>query len=188
MPIGVFQIAALALAGAGTASAVAGGVQQRKASKIQRGVQEQQNRKDMLRQIRERKIAAPQVMQAAATQGTQGSSSAQGGLAAIGSGTAANLGSINMANTAQNDMYSRMQSASRLGDLSSAFTSFANLAAIGSIGGGSSRNPSVGAKASSVGGGSTQVMPNGMTAYTAPSGGNMSPVQTYQMPTTKFGG
>lgn len=84
--------------GLGGASIVQGQMaarENRKAQRVQNRIRAEESRKQAAQQVRQRRLAEGQILAASAAQGTQASSSARGGIAAVGSSMAGNIQSIN---------------------------------------------------------------------------------------------
>ena len=120
-------IASIATAVVSTGVAVKGQREQRKAQEAQSQVRSAQETRQRLAQVRKQRIAQAQVMQSAATEGTQNSSSARGGMSSIGSQTASNLGFIQGVSNIQETVASRMNKASQYASTAQGLNSVANL-------------------------------------------------------------
>ena len=110
-----------------TGVAVKGQREQRKAQEAQSQVRAAQETRQRLAQVRKQRIAQAQVMQSAATEGTQNSSSARGGMSSMGSQTASNLGFIQGVSNIQETVASRMNKASQYASTAQGLNSMANL-------------------------------------------------------------
>lgn len=102
--------------------------EQRKATRAQQRIQERRNQRQRLQQIRESQINVAQIEQAGATQGVGTSSSLQGGVAAIQTGTAANVSFINQVESLQQRIQNNLERANRFSGQAQAAASLATLA------------------------------------------------------------
>lgn len=132
---------AAAAATAGTAAAVAtaglavGNVlmdqkalsEQKKARRSQQAIQTAQQTRQRMEQVRQQRIAQAQIQQAASTQGTQESSSARGGMGAVGSRVAGNLGFSQGIQNVQESIAQRLEKANQYQSNAQGLRALANL-------------------------------------------------------------
>lgn len=139
-----FTIALLAASvGTATAGIAQGQMAARENRKAQRAAQRAkatEAKRQAMQQVRQRRIAEAQVMAAAAAQDTQGSSSALGGKAAIGSSMAGNIQAINERQNFSQQISMFQENAMRYQSNAQGFNALANLGlqAYGMTGGTSS--------------------------------------------------
>lgn len=100
---------------------------QKKASKKQERSSRLQSARDAMGQVRQQRIAQAQIMQGAASQGTEGSSAAQGGYSAVGSLTSGNMQFLNQMNNMNSQISGLMRTSQRYAGQANTFNSLANL-------------------------------------------------------------
>ena len=103
--------------------------EQRKAQRAQAKIQDRQNRRDKLQQIRQQRIATAQIQAQTAGQGLAGSSSAQGAIAGVTTGTAQNLNFINQIGSLQEQQNRAMERANRFASNAAGLNTLANVTA-----------------------------------------------------------
>lgn len=144
--------------------------QQRKAARKQENLRKRQSARDSMAQVRQARIAQSQVLQGAATQGTMGSSSAQGGYSAIGALSAGNMQFINQIDSMNSAIASNMNRANSYAGQASTFNALGNLAMMGA----SMMTPASPAQATS--GGATTATQAGATGV-SPTGTIYGPMR-----------
>lgn len=122
---------AIGLTGASIYSGEKARSQQRKAARKQDNMRKLQTARDAMSQVRQARIAQAQIMQGAATAGTDNSSAAQGGYAAVGSSAAGNIQFINQIDNMQSQIARNMEKASQYAGNASTFNALSNLALMG---------------------------------------------------------
>lgn len=150
------------LQGLGLASAEKGRKEQKKVNRIRERQARLQSARDAMAQVRQARIAQAQIIQGAATQGTEGSSAAQGGYSAVGALTSGNMQFINQMDSFRSNIYNSMETINRYGRQAGLYNQAANLsfqiAGMGMDGGFNGKSPS----------GGSQMSPAPNTQYVAP--------------------
>lgn len=123
--------AAIAGTGASIYSSEKARSQQRKAERKQNNMRKLQSARDAMGQVRQARIAQAQIIQGAATAGTDTSSAAQGGYAAVGSSAAGNIQFINQIDSIQSQIARNMEKANQYAGNASTFNALSNLALMG---------------------------------------------------------
>jgi hypothetical protein len=102
----------------------------KKASRTSRRIQEKQNQREKLKQIREGRIGTAQIEQASASQGTAGSSATRGGVGALNSNVSSNIAFLNQVDSLQQNIQRNLEAAGKYQAQSAAFGQIASLAAM----------------------------------------------------------
>lgn len=126
-----FGVTALVVAGVGTVASVVSGEKSRSAQKEASKTQERQSRlqsaRDAMSQVRQQRIAQAQIVQGASTQGTLGSSAAQGGYSAVGALTSGNTQFLNQMDNMNSQISHLMRTSQRYSTQASNYNALANL-------------------------------------------------------------
>ena len=133
MTFGITATQALVgIAAAATVASVASGEKARSAQKKASKKQERQSRlqsaRDAMSQVRQQRIAQAQIMQGASSQGTQGSSAAQGGYSAVGALTSGNMQFLNQMDNINSQVSSLMRSSQKYAGQANNYNALSNLA------------------------------------------------------------
>jgi hypothetical protein len=127
-----FAYTATAIAVTSTAasiySAEKGRSAQKKASKKQERQSRVQSARAAMSPVRQQRIAQAQIMQGASSQGTQGSSAAQGGYSAVGALTSGNMQFLNQMDNMNSQVSSLMRSSQKYAGQANNYNALSNLA------------------------------------------------------------
>ena len=119
-------------AGVATVGSIYSGEKARSAQKKASRKQERQSRlqsaRDAMSQVRQQRIAQAQIMQGASSQGTQGSSAAQGGYSAVGALTSGNMQFLNQMDNINSQVSSLMRSSQKYAGQANSYNALSNLA------------------------------------------------------------
>lgn len=154
---------AIASTGASIYSSEKARKQQRRANQARERIRQAQARRQRVAGVREQLIAQSQIIQSAATQGTTGSSQAQGAYSSVGSLTAGNTQFVNQMDELNQQVFQAMEKANLYGAQAGRYAQLGNLALQGySMGLGAPTKTSAPASASGSGYGT----PGGMSTTT----------------------
>ena len=126
----ITAVAAVATVGS-IASSEKARQEQKRATRVQGRVRAAQTARESMAAVREQRIAQAQIVQGAASQGTGGSSGAQGGYSAVGSLTGGNIQFINQMDNFQSQIAKYQERASKYQAQGSMFQAAGNLAMMG---------------------------------------------------------